>query len=341
MVSKTGRFFEHFNVTLRRLEYQKGASSTVAFNHPDQPTKPSKSALEHLSGTVNLEAILREGMAGFSRAERRLATYFLNNMTGLQFETGASLAQAVGVSEMTVSRFVRVLGFENLRALKRRIRPDIIAQDGDVDDYMARFQVRGERREELRDSLRMELDAIVKAYSLTDSAQWDEAAVAIEKARVVYVLGFQASKGLAMDFASRLLWMRPNVIFVNSDSGTYGEVLMADPTTSVVVMVDTATYAARAIKLADRLKAIGMPLVIITDKFSLWGWSYSKWVFEAHTYVKTFWDSTAGISVISNLMLDSVAARLGPKAKANYQRMADAGKLLGEFVSKHTLGSRG
>ena len=293
-----------------------------------------------VQGAGRLETILRERLPAFSRAERRLATYFLNNLTGLQFETGASLAQAVGVSEMTVTRFIRTLGFENLKTLKRQLRPDLSTGSRDIDDYLARFQVRGSRQEALRDSLRMELDAVVKAYALTASPQWEEAAATVEEATTVYVLGFQASKGLAMDFASRLLWMRPGVIFVNSDSGTYGEVLMADCDSSVVILLDTATYSSRAVKLAERLKAIDMPLIIITDKFSLWGWSYSKWVFEAHTYVKTFWDSTAGISVITNLMLDSVAGRLGPRARANYQRMADVGKMLGEFVSKHTLGHR-
>ncbi|MDH6234497.1 DNA-binding MurR/RpiR family transcriptional regulator [Mesorhizobium soli] len=280
---------------------------------------------------IDLEAILRARMSDFSPSEQNLAAYMLDSIQTLPFETGSSIAQAVGVSEMTVSRFVRGLGFENLRDLKNRLRVSVAEKDSDIDDYMARFQMRG-RQQALQESLRLELDAIVKAYALTTTDIWDEAASALAKARTVYVVGFQASKGLAMDFASRLLWARPNVIFVDNASGTFGEIICADPKQSLVVMVDTAAYAARGIKLAEKLKSMQMPLIIVTDKFSHWAFAYTRFVFEAHTHVKTFWDSTASLSAVLNLMIDAVATKLGPKAKRNFAMMSDMGGLFGEFV---------
>lgn len=284
------------------------------------------------AGRIDLEAILRSGMDGFSPSEQTLAGYMLDHIQTLPFETGASIAQAVGVSEMTVTRFVRGIGFENLRDLKSRLRELVTEKDNDVDDYMARFQVRSSRHQVLQESLRLELDAIVKAYALATTDLWDEAAEALAKARTVYVVGFQASKGLALDFASRLLWARANVIFVDNASGTFGEIVSADPKHSLVVLVDTASYATRGMKLAERLKAIEMPLVIVTDKFSHWGLSYTRFVFEGHTHVKTFWDSTGSLAIILNLMIDTVATRLGPRARANFAAMSDMGTLFGEFV---------
>lgn len=281
---------------------------------------------------IDIEAILRDRMAGFSPSEQSLAAYILDNVQILPFETGSSIAQAVGVSEMTVTRFVRGLGFENLRDLKKRLRVAVAEKDSEIDDYMARFQMREGRQQMLQESLRLELDAIVKAYALTTTEVWEEAANLLVKARTVYVVGFQASKGLAMDFASRLLWARSNVIFIDNASGTFGEILNADPRHSAVVFVDTASYATRGIKLAEKLKAMEMPLVVVTDKFSHWAFAYTRFAFEAHTHVKTFWDSTASLSVVLNLMIDAVATRLGPKAKANFAMMSDMGSLFGEFV---------
>jgi len=281
---------------------------------------------------IDLEAILRARMSDFSPSEQSLAAYMLDNIQTLPFETGSSIAQAVGVSEMTVSRFVRALGFENLRDLKNRLRITVAEKDSDIDDYMARFQMRDGRQQVLQESLRLELDAIVKAYALTTTEIWDEAAGILAKMRTIYVVGFQASTGLAMDFASRLLWARPNVIFVDNASGTFGEIITADPKHSLVVMVDTASYAARGIKLAEKLKSMEMPLIIVTDKFSHWAFAYTRFVFEAHTHVKTFWDSTASLSAVLNLMIDAVATKLGPKAKRNFAMMSDMGSLFGEFV---------
>ncbi len=281
---------------------------------------------------IDLEAMLRARMTELSPSEQSVAGYMLDNVQMLPFETGGSIAQAVGVSEMTVSRFVRSLGFDNLRDLKNRLRVSVVDKDSDIDDYMARFQTRAGRSQALQESLRLELDAIVKAYALTTTELWDEATAAIVKARTIYVVGFQSSKGLALDFASRLLWARPNVVFVENTTGTFGEIILADPRHSLVVLIDTAAYAARGVKLAEKLKAQQMPLIIVTDKFSHWAFSYTRFVFEAHTHVKTFWDSSAALSVVLNLMIDAVATRLGPAARENFSRMSDMGGMLGEFV---------
>jgi DNA-binding MurR/RpiR family transcriptional regulator len=281
---------------------------------------------------IDLEGILRARMEDLSPSEKSVAGYMLDNAQMLPFETGTSIAQAVGVSEMTVSRFVRGLGFDNLRDLKNRLRISIAEKESDVDDYMARFQTRDDHSAVLQESLRLDIEAVVKAYALAKSDLWGEAATALAGAGTVYVVGFQASKGLALDFASRLLWARPNVIFVENSSGTFGEIITADPRDSLVVLVDTAAYAVRGVKLAGKLKELDMPLIIVTDKFSHWAFSYTRFVFEAHTHVRTFWDSTAGISVVLNLMIDTVATRLGPKARENFSKMSDMGSLLGEFV---------
>lgn len=300
----------------------------MAMTNGEKPT----GGQEQSGDKIDIEALLRTRMTELSPSEQSLCAYMLDNIEILPFETGSSIARAVGVSEMTVTRFVRGLGFESLRDLKNRMRDSVAEKDGEIDDYMARFQVRNSRQQELQESLRLELDAIVKTYALAATDLWDEAATALAKTRTIYVVGFQASKGLALDFASRLLWARPNVIFVENATGTFGEIIAADTKQSLVVLVDTAAYATRGVKLAEKLRALEMPLVIVTDKYSHWGFTYTPLVFEGHTHVKTFWDSTASLGVILNLMIDSVAIKLGPKAKRNFATMSELGTLFGEFV---------
>ena len=70
----------------------------------------------------------------------------------------------------------------NLRDLKKRLRVAVTEKDSEIDDYMARFQMREGRQQMLQESLRLELDAIVKAYALTTSEVWDEAASLLRKA---------------------------------------------------------------------------------------------------------------------------------------------------------------
>ncbi|MFW8588911.1 hypothetical protein ACOJBM_41200 [Rhizobium beringeri] len=157
----------------------------------------------------------------------------------------------------------------------------------------------------LQESLRLELDAIVKAYCLTTTDVWDEAASLLVKARTIYVVGFQASEGAGHGFASRLLWARSNVIFIDNASGTFGEIINADPKQSAVVLVDTASYATRGIKLVEKL-VDGHAAGHRPDKVQSLGFClYALRLRGAYACEKTFWDSTASLSVVLNLLIDA------------------------------------
>ena len=53
---------------------------------------------------------LRERYDQFTVAERMIAGWLLDNMASIPFETAASIGQRVGVSAMTVSRFLKSMG---------------------------------------------------------------------------------------------------------------------------------------------------------------------------------------------------------------------------------------
>jgi len=74
-----------------------------------------------------------------------------------------------------------------------------------------------------------------------------------------------------------------------------------------------------------------MPLVVVTDMFSHWAHEFTELVLEGHTHVNTFWDSSASLSVILNLLINSAAARLGKQAEAQFERMLEYGDHFQEF----------
>lgn len=284
-----------------------------------------------------LETVLRARMNGFSRAERAIAGYLLDHMDHVPFETGASIATKAGVSEMTLLRFLRLNGYANLKQLKAELRSRVSAED-DLDDVLERFKVRPAGEESLRQSLGREVRAVVKAYGLTTTPIWAEIVRLLAQAKSVFVVGFQASEGMARDFATRLLYARPGVAYVENISGTYAEVLEADPRTSVLVLVDTASYARRSLKLSARVRASDMPLVIVTDKFSHWGAEHTRYVLEGHTETHTFWDSSASLVVILNLLINGTAARLGKRAEQRFENLRQLGDFFEEFSRPQRAG---
>lgn len=283
------------------------------------------------SGRKRFEQALATRGDHLTPVERAIAAYIRDNLSFIPFETGASLASKVGVSEMSVVRFMRSLGYTNLKQLKKELRATIEHSSEATDNLVERFKVRRNEIEALRESLELELSAVVEAYQLTATERWHKASQLIAQKRFVRVVGYQAAEGLGRDFANRLKYARPRVSYAEDSDGVYAEILEAEPNDCCLVLVDIYAYARKGILLARRAKQLGIPIVVVTDHFSQFGYEFTDLVLQGHTHVKTFWDSTASITVILNLLINAVATELGKKAKERKQFLVQLGDYFNEF----------
>ena len=77
--------------------------------------------------TSSLAEKLRSGFPNLTRSEKAVANYMLAHLKSLPYETAASIAESAGVSSMTVSRFLRGLGYRGLSELKEQLRTAVVA----------------------------------------------------------------------------------------------------------------------------------------------------------------------------------------------------------------------
>lgn len=278
-----------------------------------------------------LEAALAGEPEALTASGRAVATYLRENLALVPFETGASIAAKTGVSEMSVIRVIRGLGYASLKQLKDDLRNAGADEDRSIDDMLDRFRVRRDDMGDLRTSLELELRAVVKAYELTAGERWKTVVDLLAARPQVYVVGFQASKGVALDFANRLKYARPDVRFSEGAAGVYSEVLESNADESCLVLIDTLAYARKATLLARRAREMGLPLVIVTDQFSNWGYEFTDHVLQGYTHVRCFWDSPASLSIILNLLINAVAIKLGKSAEDRFERMKELGRYFREF----------
>ncbi len=282
-------------------------------------------------GWARLEAALDRRVDEMTAAERAIAAYLRDNRAMIPYETGATIAAAADVSEMSVIRFIRSLGYANLKSLKEELRPRTDADARAIDEVMARFRPQSDDHEHLRRSLELELEAIARAYDQAMTPRWHRIVSRVVAAERVHVVGFQASQGLAMDFATRLKWVRPGVRFAEARAGIYSEVLESDPARECLVLIDTASYARKAILLARKAQEMGLPAIIVCDRYSNWPFEFTQDVLVGSTQVGTFWDSLASLTAVLNLLVNSVAAQLGEKAVMRFRLLANWGEHFGEF----------
>ena len=283
-----------------------------------------------------LALTLRERLAAcrnLSGAESAIATWFERNLHVLPFESASDVAAGAGVSEMSVSRFVRRLGYENFRAFKADLKASSTHRERlELDDRLSRWAIPSETSQALDETLRREIEAVIDVYELARQPVWRDALELVVRAERVSVTGFQASKGLALDFASRLKWVRPGVRFVEGTSGTWSEVFEEGTGPTCMVLVDTAAYARTSFRIAELCLRQGLPLVVVTDRFSNWARKYTPHVLSVSTHTGTYWDSSAGLAALLGLLVNAVTARLGPAAKARHAQMTALGEHFEAFA---------
>src|SRR5699024_1846319 len=113
------------------------------------------------------EKRLLTGWDEFTPSGKRIASFFLNDINAIPFETAASLSRRIGISPMTMSRFLRQLGYAGLSELKEELRTG----PGDP-PWLELYRVPPGGAESLKYRLDSEIKTLVAVYRLVDTQEW-------------------------------------------------------------------------------------------------------------------------------------------------------------------------
>jgi len=279
---------------------------------------------------LTLRQRLQACLASGSKADKALASYMLAQMPSLPFETAASLAEKVSVSEPTVGRFCRTLGYKSLKDLKGNLAEEIGDRPWLISDRLRDFQQRSlAGDDQLARSLQLEIAGLVRLYELAQSEEWKRVARRLASAPSVYVTGFQTERGLAQYLANQLQYLRGGVHLVDLAAGNFSELLLSAEAGRCLVIFEARRYSRMAKVLAQEAKAAGIATTLVTDSFCDWGRGLVDEMLVVSTEFNLFWDSTAQMASLSNLLINAVFVGLGPQVEQRLNRMAE---LYGRFT---------
>src|SRR5688572_18080243 len=80
-----------------------------------------------------------------TKAERSIASYMLANLTSLPFETASTVAAKIGLSEPSVGRFCRSVGYRHFKDLKADLKADIGDAPWLIGDRLKNYRERSRR----------------------------------------------------------------------------------------------------------------------------------------------------------------------------------------------------
>jgi DNA-binding MurR/RpiR family transcriptional regulator len=269
-----------------------------------------------------------------SSSARMIASYMLANTTELPFLTAASLAATLGVSESSVGRFCRAIGYPHLKALKADLKADLGQGPWLLGDRLREFrQHSGPAR-----GLDLEIAALMQVHEHSQGQAWQQVVERLARRPRVFVAGFQTERGIACSMVHLMQYLRDGVQLVDGASGHYAEVLLCPPQQAALVVFEARRYSRHALMLCRKAREAGIPVTLVTDTFCDWAEQNADEVFRVPTEFNLLWESTSAMLSLVNLLVNEVCKWLGPDVE---KRLEATAALHHEFVGYTSLTTGG
>lgn len=266
-----------------------------------------------------------------TKSDALLANYIERNLAELPFETAKSIAQKVGVSQMTVGRYLRRIGYDGVDELKREMRTSASRTAWQVKGKFDRLKTDIREGKFLAALIQQQVDDLSHLYEITVSREWLQAIDVLLNVEEVYVAAYQNVRGVAQYFASQLSYARPNVQFVDGLNGTYVELLDGSCKDRCLFLLDVRRFASKARSLAEQARAAGVKVILLSDDACIWAHEVSDIPIIMPGARGPLWDGAATMVALLDLMISNVVVELGDKVNARVDRLTRLQDVFGDF----------
>ena len=248
---------------------------------------------------LDIEATIKKDWKSYTRSEQKIANFFLNNLHELPFEIAASIGKRVTVSPMTVGRYIKKLGYSDLRDIKAELRA---SGDKTWNESVAAKVAYSQA------PLKAKIEALVDVYKIPQSAEWPRIVSLIAHAPVVHVASFHLGRFMGLGLASMLQRLRPCVHFSDGGDGSYADILLDPTPDACLVLFDVRRYSDHFHMLAEEAAARKIHTVILTDVHCHWARALSENVLMIETEFGI--QSLSMAQVLFELLLAAIASEL-------------------------------
>lgn len=213
----------------------------------------------------NIITVIQESYHTFSKSQKLIADYIVNNYEKVAFMTAAKLAEVVKVSESTVVRFAAELGLSGYPELLRQLKEMVPTKLTSVQ----RIEIASSNLKEqdiLKNVIHSDIYKLKQTLNTVDRNAFNQAVCSIQKAKKIYILGVRSAASLAsfLGFYFNLMFENVKLIHTNSVSEMF-EQLLGIGEADVAIGISFPRYSRRTLKAMEFAHKSGAKVIAITD----------------------------------------------------------------------------
>ncbi len=213
----------------------------------------------------NLLKEIKDRMPSFSKGQKLISVYILDNYDKAAYMTAAKLGAIVNVSESTVVRFAIELGFEGYPDLQHCLQEIVRTKLTSFQRIEVTNNLIGDG-DVLEKVLLADSDKIRHTLDEIDRVAFETAIDRIVEAKSIYVVGVRASASLASFLGHSLGMIFDNVKILNPSSGSeMFEQILNIGEQDVMIAISFPRYSKKMINAVDHAKHKGTNVISITD----------------------------------------------------------------------------
>jgi DNA-binding MurR/RpiR family transcriptional regulator len=278
-----------------------------------------------VKGGITLSHVLdriREREREMTESERVVARWLEANLNQLAFSPAGQIARQCGVSESTVVRFARKLGYESYPAMQRQMQ-SAVQQQLSLRQKLAKSRATTTSDQVLDRVFQTDIENLKQTLQMVSPSEFQLAVRRLAEADHVGVIGLRASAGPASYLAFTLNLVRPRVTQIVNSSGDLLDHLLDYGPRDLVVLISIAKAAKKTIEAAQYCVGRGIPTIGITD------WQHAPLAPYCDLCLKVsatgvFWESYTGAVALANGLVTGVGLSLSVFAEARLKELEEA-----------------
>lgn len=256
-----------------------------------------------------------------TRTEQKIADYFLKNLEQVGKLSTSELAKKIGVSDASIIRFSRAIGYDGFLDLKNDIYYDLVSRAVNASSkrsLIERFES-NQNENAWKDQPQQYIDImqhnIEQSFQQNPPESYAKIVDLLLSANGKYISGLRGCKGISSQFARLLQFATDHVVDVTtSDSDAVGTLLDIGKN-DVFLMFVLSRYYRGDMVLINTAHKQGAKICVITDSMLAPMIPYADVTLIAKTSHLSFFHSTIGMNMISEYIITLLTYRDWDRAK--------------------------
>lgn len=213
----------------------------------------------------DLLKVLSKGSGKFSKGQRSIAKYILNNYDKAAFMTAGRLGKIVGVSESTVVRFAAELGYDGYPSMRKALQEMIRNRLTSVQRIeVAKSMINDD--DIVRTIMSSDMQNLQATLEGLDLKSFNAFVDSIVSAKNIYIVGMRTSTSLASFLGLYLNLLRSNVYVIHdtASSEIYEQIIRIGEGDLFIAM-SFPRYSSHTVDAVEFAKKMGAMTAAITD----------------------------------------------------------------------------